>query len=332
MHGAVVDHEGTENTRVFRDVADHGERLKELDGLVGTTVRPEVGLIFDWDDRWALHFTQGPRQGPADGWNPWEKEYTRTAQEHYRPFWKLGIPVDVVESLVPFDRYRLLVAPMLFLLKPGVAERLEAFVRGGGTLVLTYLSGVVNETNLVFRGGLPGAGLRKVAGVWAEEVDSLHPGTAQRILAAPGNALGLTGEHTISEYAELIHAEGAEVLATFKTDFYAGRPALTVHSYGKGKVYYLAGRPSGDAFHDAFVGGLVRQLGLGRALDVTLPEGMTADLRTGRGRAYVIVHNVKPRPNLLDLGTRRLTDLESRAVLTGRVPFEPFESKVLLRD
>ena len=53
---------------------------------------------------------------------------------------------------------------MLFMLKPGVAERLEAFVKGGGTLVLTYLSAIVNETELVFRGGWPGGGLRKVVG------------------------------------------------------------------------------------------------------------------------------------------------------------------------
>jgi hypothetical protein len=59
---------------------------------------------------------------------------------------------------------------------------------------------------------------------------------------------------------------------------------------------------------------------------------VTADLRSGRGRAYVIVHNVKPRPSVLELGTRRLTDLESAQVLTGRVTFEAFESKVLLRD
>ena len=83
----------------------------------------------------------------------------------------------MIESLSSFDRYRLVVAPMLFMLKPGVGERLVAFVKGGGTLVLTYLSGIVNETNIVFRGGWPGGGLREAAGIWAEEIDSLLPTT-----------------------------------------------------------------------------------------------------------------------------------------------------------
>ena len=48
FHGAVVDHEGGEETRVFKEVAAHGASLKKLDGVVGTTVRPEVALLFDY--------------------------------------------------------------------------------------------------------------------------------------------------------------------------------------------------------------------------------------------------------------------------------------------
>jgi len=329
MHGAVVDHEGSDRTRVFQDVAAHGALLRTLDAVVGTTVRPEVALVHDWEVRWALGFTQGPRRGPGEWGAPYDKEYVPTLVDHYRPFWKLGISVDVIESLSPFDRYRLVVAPMLFMLKPGVVERLNAFVTGGGTLVLTYLSGVVNETGLVHRGGLPGSGLRELAGVWAEEVDSLPPDAPRRITAVTGNALGLIGEHPVRDYCERVHAEGASVLATCATGFFAGTPVLTVNRVGAGRVYYLAARPAEDALHDQVVAGLVRTLRLTRNLDADLPEGVTVQSRRGGGRTFLFLHNCTDREQSIDLGVTRLTDVTDGTVLAGLAHLPPFMSRVV---
>ena len=254
-----------------------------------------------------------------------------TLVEHYRPFWKQGISVDVIESLSAFDGYKLVVAPMLFMLKPGVVERLAAFVDGGGTLVLTYLSGIVNETEIVWRGGWPGGGLRKLAGVWSEEIDSLLPDAKQRLVAAPRNGLGLTGDHPVRDYCERVHAEGASVLATYQSDFYAGMPALTVNRVGQGRVFYLATRPAGDVFHDQLVHGLVRELKLARNLDIGLPEGVTVQKRSGGGRTFLFVHNCTDAPKTLELGAIRLVDVEDGATLTGRTVLAPFASRVVER-
>ena len=79
---------------------------------------------------------------------------------------RAGVNVDVIDMEKPFDSYKLLVAPYPYMLKPGTAERLTAFVNGGGTLVLTFFSGIVDETDLCFLGGAPGP-LRSLTGVWA---------------------------------------------------------------------------------------------------------------------------------------------------------------------
>jgi beta-galactosidase len=325
----VVDHGEAERTRVFADVAAHGAFLKHLDAVVGTTVRPEAAPVYDTEVRWALMYSQGPRQ--TDPRRPFDKEYAVACQEHYRPFWKLGIPVDVIESLSDFTRYRLIVAPMLFMLKPGVVDRLEAFVRGGGTLLLTYLSGVVNETALVLRGGWPGGGLRKMAGIWSEEIDALYPNPPQRIVPSAGNALGMTGEHPVKEYCERVHAEGATVLATYKTDFYAGMPALTVNKYGAGRVYYLAARPAADPFLDALTRALASQAGVSRCLDVELPDGVTVQKRSGGGRTFYFLHNCRREDQVVDLGAIRLKDVSDGRVMTGRTTLAPFASFVLER-
>jgi len=327
MHGAVVDHGEAERTRVFGDVAAYGAFLKHLDGVVGTTVRPEVALMYDWEVRWALMYTQGPRQ--QAGRAPFDKDYLQTVQDHYRPFWKLGVPVDIIESLSSFDGYKLVVAPMLFMLKAGVVDRLDAFVKRGGTLVLTYLSGIVNDTELVWRGGWPGGGLRRLAGIWSEEIDSLYPDAAQRIVPSPGNPLGLTGEHRVRDYCERVHPESAAVLATYQADFYEGMPALTVNSSGPGRVYYLAARPAGDSFLDAFTRSLVSQLKLARCLDVDLPDGVTVQKRAGGGRTFYFLHNLRRQDQVIDLGRLSLKCVDDGRVLTGRTTLAPFASFVL---
>jgi beta-galactosidase len=220
---------------------------------------------------------------------------------------------------------------MLFMLKPGVVDRLDTFVKGGGTLVLTYLSGVVNETELVLRGGWPGGGLRKMAGVWSEEIDSLYPNSPQRIIPSAGNSLGLTGEHPVKDYCERVHPEGATVLATYKTDFYAGMPALTANAYGAGRVYYLAARPAADGMLDAFTRGLMSQMKLARCLDVDLPEGVTVQKRTGGGRTFYFLHNCRRQEQVVNLGTLRLKDAGDGRVVTGRTTLAPFASLVVER-
>jgi beta-galactosidase len=309
LHGAVVDHCGHENTRVFRDVAEVGEALQKLDDVIGTSVRPDVALIYDWENNWAVEGSGGPR-------NP-RKGYLEVCQAHYRPFWKLGVPVDVINMDCPFSGYRLLVAPMLYMVRPGVAERIEEFVRGGGAFVATYWSGIVNENDLCFTGGWPGP-LRTCLGIWAEELDVLYDDESRRVVPVPGNALGLKRRYEARIYCDLIHAEGAKVLAKYADDFYAGRPALTVNAFGKGLAYYMAFRSDG-AFLDDFYGALARKLKLRRALEARLPEGVTAQLREGGGRTFVFLLNFKRKAQRVSLGRGRFED-----VLTGRAVRSPF--------
>jgi beta-galactosidase len=135
----------------------------------------------------------------------------------------------------------------------------------------------------------------------------------------------------VREYCERVHAEGATVLATFKNDFYAGMPALTVNRHGAGRVYYLAARPAGDAFHDGLARGLVRELKLARNLDADLPEGVTVQKRAGGGRTFLFLHNFAPREQAVDLGATRLVDVADGSTLTGRVTLPAFASRVVER-
>jgi beta-galactosidase len=323
FHGAVVDHVGHEHTRVFRDVTEVGEALEKLDALIGSTVRPQVALIYDWENRWALEEAAGPTHGS-------EKGYWKTCLDHYAAFWKRGIPVDVIDMDQDVAGYDLVVAPMLYMVKPGVAERLSAFVEKGGTLVLTYWSGIVDENDLCFLGGFPGP-LRKLSGIWAEEIDALDPADRNGIAFVEGNPLGLSGEYAAFDLCDLIHLEGAAALATYQTDFYAGRPALTVNPFGQGEVYYMAAR-SDRRLLDDFYRALCTRLDIRPVVDTELPEGVSVHQRCSDGQDFVFVMNFSPEPAEVRLDQHTYTDLIAGGGVSGTLSLEPYGVRVLVRE
>lgn len=320
FHGAVVDHVGHEHTRVFRDVAEVGEVLKKLDPVIGSTVKPEVAVIYDWENRWAID--------DLNGLGRERRFYAETCINHYRPFWSMGVPVDVISERADFTPYKLIAAPMLYMLLPGVAERLRQFVADGGTLVSTYWSGIVDETDLCFLGGWPGAGLREVFGIWDEEIDTVTPEERNRVIMAEGNPLGLSGSYEARDYFALIHAEGAQVLATFGSDFYAGRPALTVNKFGRGQAYYMASR-NDDRFLADFYGKLTGRLNLLRALPVDLPQGVTAQLRSDGENRFIFVMNFNPQPAAVNLGSASYQNLVTGAQVSGVLELPGYGVEVL---
>ena len=281
FHGAIVDHSGSPEARVFQDVAEVGQILKKLDPVIGAGGQPEVGLIFDYENAWTIDTVLGPRrQG---------KDYRPTCEAHYRPFWGRGVPVDVINREQPLDKYKLVIAPMLYSLPAATARRLSDFVRGGGTLVTTYWSGIADENDLVFAGGFLEP-LREVLGIRSEEIDALYDDEKNELAPTADNPLRLAGRYEARQLCELIHAGAARVLATYGRDFYAGRPALTVNQFGGGRAYYIACRTE-DRFLQDFYGRLIADLKLPRVLPVDLPEGVTAQLRTDGTRKFIFLLN-----------------------------------------
>ena len=184
---------------------------------------------------------------------------------------------------------------------------MEKFVESGGTLIVTYWSGIVDENDLCFLGGFPGP-LRKVTGIRSEEIDALYDEDYNYAVFDKDNPLKLEKEYKTVELCDLIHAETAKVLATYKEDFYAGRPALTVNEFGKGKCYYIAFR-SGDDFLSDFYGRLIEDLDIQRVLDIDLPEGVTAQKRSDGDNDFIFVMNFAGDQRTVDLGDEELTDM-----------------------
>lgn len=224
FHGAVIAHAGTENTRVFREVKQLGEELEQLSDIIpGSVNETQVGVIFDWDNYWALEYTSGPSIS---------LKYVDQIHRYYRYFYEKNIGTSMIPVDADFSKYKMVVAPVLYMVKPGMKEALEEYVKNGGILVTTYMSGIVGESDNVYLGGYPGP-LKEMAGVWVEEIDALAPEQHNVVIFKDGS------QSKCKIVCDLMHLEGAESLGEYAEDFYAGMPAVTRHNYGKGKLYYI---------------------------------------------------------------------------------------------
>ena len=227
FHGAVVDHSGREDTRVFRSVAQTGKVLQKLSAVVGTRCSSRVAVIYDWENSWAIKFFRG--------FNNTRRDYAEECIRWYRPFLRRGVSADVISMDADLTGYDLVIAPFLYMLKPGVEEKIAAYVDGGGAFVGTYLLGMADRDDRCFLGGFPAGVLKDVFGIWHEETDSLP---ADR----PGSATFRERTYPVQHVCDLLHAEGADVLGVYTSDFYAGSPAVTANLYGSGQAWYVAFR------------------------------------------------------------------------------------------
>lgn len=284
FHGAVIGHEGHENTRTFMDVSEVGTYLERLSPVAGSLVDAKVGIIGDWENWWGVDDCKALHKERKDYWS--------YVSRHHKPFFKMGVATDIVSEDADLETYKLVAAPMLYMVKPGFAERLEKFVSKGGVLILTFWSGLVDERDLCFLGGAPGP-LRQLAGLWAEELDCLYEADSNAIVPLKGNALGLSGRYEVNTYCERIHPETAKALAVYGSDYYKGTPALTVNSFGEGRVYYVAAN-AGDDFLSEFYSRIVSDLKLQLTAPLTLPEGVVVRRRTGDRKEFLFIMNFNP--------------------------------------
>ncbi|NMM95600.1 beta-galactosidase [Bifidobacterium sp. DSM 109960] len=315
FHGAVIAHDGTEESRVFKETAALGEELSRIGKrIMGSRIESRVAIMFDWQSYWSLEGCVGPTAG---------FNYPNEVHRFYRALWRRNVPVDFIESTASLDElknYDLVIAPALITVLPGVAETLESYVADGGSFITGYMAGIHDEHDLVVPGGYPGK-LRKLMGVWVEEIDALAP---DETIEVHGDVVDAKGEIV----ASIIHREGAERLASYGgNEFYAGHSALTVNTYGKGKAYFV-GTPLDETGMSAFMAPIIQQLGL-KSFDT--PEDVSLSIRhadDGTRYAFLINQSANGKQlylSELDGGKELLGD----SVVDGVISLKPYGVDVI---
>ena len=296
FHGAVIDHVGTENTRVFREVSQLGEELKQLgDTTLDSRTPSKVAMLVDWDNWWALEYSAGPSC---------DLKYMDELANYYTALYDNNISVDIISAQDPLDDYKVVIAPVMYMTKPGADEKIRKFVSEGGTFVTTFLSGLVDEHDLVITGGYPGK-LRDILGIWVEETDAL-PSYMKNSFSWNGK------DYDCGLICDIMHMENAQALACYDKDFYEGTPVLSKNEFGTGHAYYVATR-AGQDFYADFLNKVLEEQGVEPVFKPC--KGVEITLRRKEETNFLFFLNHNPQETVLIAekpGTDLLTGKEYR--------------------
>jgi beta-galactosidase len=335
MHGAVVEHAGTEKARVFQEIAALGADMSKVSGKVaGTRVAAaKIGILYDQECRWAFEGSGGPGH---------HKPYVETVGKHYKAIWRQNLPIDMVRMDADWSQYKLLVAPMLYMVKSGEypksgtpeqlrtrvdeGAKIEQFVKAGGTFVATYLSGYANENDYVYENGYPGP-LRKIMGLWVDEMDNSKPGEqTNRIMPVKRGLTGMKRSYTCDEYFDQIVLEGAESLATYGKNWYAGKPCVTRNRFGRGTAYYL-GCAADDNFLKDFYAAAAKELGLESLLKPVAGVEVLERCAKERRLLFILNHNGVKKD--VPMGAVSGVDLLSGEKITKKAKLAPYGVRIV---
>ncbi|MDQ1720644.1 MAG: beta-galactosidase [Pseudonocardiales bacterium] len=284
FHSALLPHAGRDCRR-WQEVLELGAVLGRLGELAGSVVeQAEVAIVYDWQSRWATELDSHPSVDvdPMAG-----------SRQLYSALWRSGVRCDFVHpggagGSGSFENYKLLLVPHLYLLSSEHAAALAAFVAAGGTVLVSYFSGIVDEQDHVVLGGYPGV-LRELLGVRIEE---FYP-----LLTAESVALSRYGRGLI--WSELGWTEGAEQLAGYLDGPVAGSPAITRNRFGSGRAWYL-GTTLADPDLDALLAEVLAEAGV-RPLVAGLPPRVEVVRRLAADTGYTFVLNHTDEPVRLEL-------------------------------
>ncbi|MET9017127.1 beta-galactosidase [Streptomyces olivaceoviridis] len=271
FHSAMLPHGGTD-TRVWREVVELGSRVDALSEIRGTRTEADAAMLWDWQSWWA----QNLAWRPSEDHDPRER-----ADSFYEALYDRHLTVDFAHPEADLSGYPLVVVPALYLMTEAAGNNVREYVRSGGTLVVSYFSGIVDEHDAVHEGAYPGA-LRDVLGLTVEEFSPLLKDERVRLTGPDGSEL--TGD----VWTEFLVPRGAETVWTYADGLTAGRPAVTRHRLGRGTAWYVSTRLDARGL-DALIGWAADDARLAPRAD--LPRDVEVVRRRGDSGTYLFVIN-----------------------------------------
>ena len=218
-HG-ILNHDGKPNRR-YDEIARTGNEMARLSETYGALQpKARVAIIKSFDSEWS-HSIHDHVEG---------FQYDRLLLDFYRPFYAMGMAVDFVTAEENLGGYALVIAPALIMVTDAELANLNAYVRNGGKLVVSFRSGIKDTNNNMLTQTVPGV-LANLAGVEVHDYDPQYQHQT--------NVHGVFGAGTAKLWCDVIDPVTAQTLGVYTQNFYARKPCLTVNAVGDGSVYYL---------------------------------------------------------------------------------------------
>ena len=310
-HGSLVDPSG--QPRPFyaeiKRIASEFNTASEL--IVGSECKPRAAILNDYESRWSIQWQRHHK----------DFDYVTHLQNYYRPFAALNAPVDIISADASLEGYRLVIAPAMLILDDNRFNNLKDFVQRGGNLVLTARTAMKDRDNALLPSRQPGP-LRELAGVEVLEYYALDED-----IDVKGNWF----YGSSSQWAELLNITDQNVTvpaARFEegNGWLDGQPAITVHGYHSGLVYYVGANLDEEAQLE-FMKRVLKTANINPVMET--PKGVQAARRTRPdGSEIIFLINHTRMRQTIDL-TRTYHEHLKDLTLEGRIEMAPFGVAVM---
>ncbi|OLP59618.1 beta-galactosidase [Xaviernesmea oryzae] len=303
----ILDHDDQMRRR-FDEAQQFAGEMKRIEkDLLGTSVRMDLAIAgADFDNQEAYKTYPIGLPSPL-----------QDSQLLHGAAYRRGIACGLIHPEDDLSRIKALYVPHWVMWKDEWNDAVERFVQGGGTLILSAMTGTRTPDNHVLREQAPGSRLAALSGVRVSEFGPLAAPGADGLLQGwrengPGFyqpaerpatsaarrrydfAIGNRGFTAGHLYERLDVAEGVEALGRWTSRFLSGEPMLTRRRQGKGQVLYLATYLTPD-LAEALLDLLAAEAGIAPLLD-DLPEGVEVAEREGGDRRLLFVLNTRHEP------------------------------------
>jgi beta-galactosidase len=225
---------GKEYAQAMREIRQLREHYRPNAAEPPDYAARRTALLYNVENRWDMdNHTQTTR---------WDS--MGHLLRYYKVLKSVGAPVDVITEEKDFARYPFLIAPAYQLVDAALVQRLEAYARNGGRLVLSCRTAQKDRRGQLWEGA------------WAEPIHKLIGASipAYDVLPKPhqGSVRARGKAYAWASWGEMLEpASGTSVLAQYAGDFYAGKAAAVSHKLGKGSVTYIGVESlSGDLERD----------------------------------------------------------------------------------
>ena len=282
-HG-LIDHSNIPGRR-FEEFTELCSQAEALSDIANSAYVSRAAILYDTDTDFALNI-----QPQTDGFH-----YLQQLKLWHDACLHCGVNTDIISADASLEGYSVVIAPALYITHPGTAEALHAYVQGGGTLILTLRSGVKDACNSCIMDALPTV-YRDMTGAYAEEYNPI--GWEQQYMEMDGKT------YRISQWCDILRANGTKVIASYQDGFYAGKPAVTKNAYGKGYAYYV-----GTAAERQFYQDFMRTVFTGCGTDCIepLPLGIEVTTREDENTIFRFIFNNTDKTQHFSLNDKEYT-------------------------
>ncbi len=294
-HG-LLGHDG-KPLRRYREAAQTAKELHALAGEVeGTTVKPDVAIIYDYENIWALQIQPGFLGNT----------YHAAMYRYFRALFRAGVGVDMVKPTEDLSQYRLVIAPDLTIVPDALAARFSEYVKNGGVLLTDCRFGVKDETNLCHERTLPGL-LSEPLGITVEEYEAIEEGMEYGLVGRKD----IDGTFAAVEYADWVSPQGAEVLVGYDQWHLSEFAAATRNRFGDGTAYYVGTVAREEEFYDLLVAEVLK--GSKVEPPPRPPAGVEVTVRQSENRKllFLVNHSEEQKSILVPAGRQELLSGET---------------------